>query len=149
WEVVQRLGNVLGVPSPSRIRGPILVLRVGAARALIQLDDLVGQEEVVVKGLGALLTGHPVFAGGTARGTGAMAVILDVPAIVEAQDRATHRHRQVHELEDKAPRERDGKTSDVPPSGARAQTPSARPSPAADGSVRPPRIMFVDDSLSV
>lgn len=50
---------------------------------MLQVDAVIGQEEIVVKSLGDLLTGHPVLRGVTIRGTGA-SLILDIPGVVEA-----------------------------------------------------------------
>ncbi len=64
--------------------GPILVLRVGEQRMGLQIDAIIGQEEIVVKGLGEILADHPLFSGMTLRGTGGLALILDVPSLIEA-----------------------------------------------------------------
>jgi len=65
---IRPLGDfVTGPTSPD---GPILLLQVGEQRMVVQVDELVTQEEIVVKSLGSLLRGHPMFAGVTIRGTG-------------------------------------------------------------------------------
>ncbi|HVH42155.1 MAG TPA: Hpt domain-containing protein, partial [Labilithrix sp.] len=68
--------------------GAVLVIRSGAERLMLQVDAIVGQEEIVVKSLGAVLTGHPLFAGVTIRGTGEMVLILDIPGLMEARQSA-------------------------------------------------------------
>jgi chemosensory pili system protein ChpA (sensor histidine kinase/response regulator) len=144
WVPVERLGTLLGLPTSTT--GPVLVLRVGATRALIRVEELVAHEEIVVKSLGALLTGHPFFAGVTARGTGAMALILDVPAIVEAEHAARAASPRAEPRGPTAP-------DSAPPSGPRAVSEPTEsvtpPVETSEGATRRPRVMFVDDSLSV
>ncbi|HEY0988859.1 MAG TPA: chemotaxis protein CheW, partial [Kofleriaceae bacterium] len=78
---VRPLGDfVAGPTSPD---GPILLLHVGDQRVVVQVDEVLTQEEVVVKSLGPLLRGHPAFAGVTIRGTGETVLILDVPSITD------------------------------------------------------------------
>ena len=45
----------------------------------------VADAEAMVKSLGAILSGHPHFAGVTIRGTGQMVLILDVPSLLESR----------------------------------------------------------------
>jgi chemosensory pili system protein ChpA (sensor histidine kinase/response regulator) len=123
---LRALGEFLGYPS-ARDDGPVVVLRVGDQRLVVQVDAVAGQEEVVVKRLGALLTGHPTFAGVTIRGTGEIVLILDVPSIVEAA----------------------GAGREAQPARA---TPALVPE-TVEPEKAPPvgklRVLFVDDSVSV
>lgn len=84
--VVRRLGSLLGAAAeaPNNHQGPIILLRLGDQRLALQVDALVTQEEVVVKNLGELLTGHPLFAGMTVRGNGELVLILDIPGVISA-----------------------------------------------------------------
>jgi chemosensory pili system protein ChpA (sensor histidine kinase/response regulator) len=63
-------------------RGPVIALRIGDRRVFVQVDAVVGQEEIVVKSLGELLSGHESFAGVTIRGSGELVLIVDVRALV-------------------------------------------------------------------
>ncbi len=47
------------------------------------VDQLVGQEEVVIKALGAKLQGLDGHAGATITGNGQIALILDVPGLMK------------------------------------------------------------------
>lgn len=116
--------------------GPVLVLRVGDARMALQVDQIVAYEEIVVKGLGTLLTGHPSFAGVTIRGTGQLVLIIDVPSLVEAKGSALIKRPALV---------RGGeKRTLVEPVIDEAKKPAAPSS-----SSRPVRVLFVDDSVSV
>ena len=64
--------------------GAYVVVRIGDEALALEVDAVLGQEEIVVKPLGALLEGHPLFAGVTFRGTGDLALILDIPGLVES-----------------------------------------------------------------
>jgi chemosensory pili system protein ChpA (sensor histidine kinase/response regulator) len=86
---VRRLDEYFGGSSASAKRGgPALVLRVGDERMVLQLDAVLGQEEIVVKRAGELLEGHPLFAGVTLRGTGDLVMIVDVPGLLSEFARA-------------------------------------------------------------
>jgi chemosensory pili system protein ChpA (sensor histidine kinase/response regulator) len=80
---VRSLSEVFGAESSAPASGPVLILRVGEQRLAVQVDGVVAQEEIVVKGLGELLSGHPVLAGVTIRGNGELVLILDVPGVLE------------------------------------------------------------------
>lgn len=79
---IRRLDEYFGEGSETARGGPALVLRVGDERLVLQLDAVLGQEEIVVKRAGELLEGHPLFAGVTLRGTGELVMILDVPGLL-------------------------------------------------------------------
>ena len=59
------------------------VLSVGTQRIGFVVDQLVGQEEVVIKPLGKMLQGTPGMAGATITGDGRIALILDVPSMLK------------------------------------------------------------------
>jgi chemosensory pili system protein ChpA (sensor histidine kinase/response regulator) len=59
----------------------LLVCMLGDRDVAIELDAVVGHEEVVVKQLGVLLEGHPLFLGCAARGDGEVALVLDVRGV--------------------------------------------------------------------
>ncbi|MEY8263757.1 MAG: chemotaxis protein CheA, partial [Bermanella sp.] len=62
--------------------GHVVVVSVGTQRVGFVVDQLVGQEEVVIKPLGKMLQGTPGMAGATITGDGRIALILDVPRIL-------------------------------------------------------------------
>ncbi len=62
--------------------GHVVVVNVGGIHVGLVVDYLVGQEEVVIKPLGALLQGMEGMAGATITGDGKIALILDVPGLM-------------------------------------------------------------------
>jgi two-component system chemotaxis sensor kinase CheA len=62
----------------------VVVVHVGNQRVGFVVEQLVGQEEVVIKPLGAFLQGLAGFAGATITGDGRIALILDVPSLMKA-----------------------------------------------------------------
>ena len=65
----------------------VVVVHVGSQRVGFVVEQLVGQEEVVIKPLGAFLQGLAGFAGATITGDGRIALILDVPSLMKAYAR--------------------------------------------------------------
>ncbi|MCP4041189.1 MAG: chemotaxis protein CheA [Gammaproteobacteria bacterium] len=64
--------------------GHVVVVHVGTQQIGFVVDQLLGQEEVVIKPLGALLQGIKGLAGATITGDGRIALILDVPSLIKA-----------------------------------------------------------------
>jgi len=62
--------------------GHVVVVHVGNQKVGFVVDELIGQEEVVIKPLGALLHGTRGLAGATITGDGGIAIILDVPGLL-------------------------------------------------------------------
>ncbi|UVE16354.1 chemotaxis protein CheA [Pseudomonas sp. LS44] len=63
--------------------GHVVILSVGTQRIGFVVDQLVGQEEVVIKPLGKMLQGTPGMSGATITGDGRIALILDVPSLLK------------------------------------------------------------------
>ena len=63
--------------------GHVVVVSVGTQKVCFLVDELIGQEEVVIKPLGALLHGLSGLAGATITGDGGIAIILDVPGLMK------------------------------------------------------------------
>lgn len=61
----------------------VVVVAVGTKRVGFVVDQLVGQEEVVIKPLGKMLQGTAGMAGATITGDGTIALILDVPSLLQ------------------------------------------------------------------
>ena len=68
--------------SESTQQGHVVVVNVGGVQVGLVVDFLVGQEEVVIKPLGALLKGLDGMAGATITGDGKIALILDIPGLM-------------------------------------------------------------------
>ena len=60
----------------------VVVLQVGSSMVGFVTDDVLGQEEVVIKPLGAMLHDVPGFAGATITGDGHIALIFDVNGLM-------------------------------------------------------------------
>jgi two-component system, chemotaxis family, sensor kinase CheA len=65
-----------------RIKGHVVIVNVGNIQVGLVVDHLIGQEEVVIKPLGALLQGLDGMAGATITGDGKIALIIDVPGLM-------------------------------------------------------------------
>ncbi|WP_119395011.1 chemotaxis protein CheA [Salinibius halmophilus] len=61
----------------------VVVVSVGTSRVGFVVDQLVGQEEVVIKPLGKMLQGTEGMAGATITGDGRIALIIDVPSMIK------------------------------------------------------------------
>lgn len=62
----------------------IVVIKFGTSQIACVVDQLMTQEEVVIKPLGALLQGIAGLAGATITGDGRIALILDMPGLMAA-----------------------------------------------------------------
>ncbi len=62
--------------------GHVVVVNAGGRQIGFVVDQLIGQEEVVIKPLGAKLQGLEGLAGATITGDGKIALILDVPGLM-------------------------------------------------------------------
>ena len=61
----------------------VVVVHVGERKVGIVVDDLVGQQEIVIKTLGKLLSSLKMFSGATVLGDGRVALILDVGTLMQ------------------------------------------------------------------
>lgn len=61
----------------------VVVVNAGGRQVGFVVDQLIGQEEVVIKALGAKLQGMEGLAGATITGDGKIALILDVPGLMK------------------------------------------------------------------
>lgn len=66
-----------------QVEGHVVILTVGNQRIGCVVDQLVGQEEVVIKPLGRMLHGTPGMSGATITGDGRIALILDIPGLLK------------------------------------------------------------------
>ncbi|WP_437884273.1 chemotaxis protein CheA [Pseudomonas sp. LRF_L74] len=74
---------VRGAAYEEQLEGHVVILTVGSQRIGFVVDQLVGQEEVVIKPLGKMLQGTPGMSGATITGDGRIALILDVPSMLK------------------------------------------------------------------
>lgn len=68
-------------------RGHVVVVSVGSQQVGLLVDELIGQEEVVIKPLGIMLQGTKGLSGATITGNGRIALILDLPDLIDAYGR--------------------------------------------------------------
>lgn len=64
-------------------RGHVVVVQIGTQQMGFVVDALIGQEEVVIKPLDALLQGTPGMAGATITSDGGIALIIDIPGLLK------------------------------------------------------------------
>ena len=74
---------VRGAEREEQREGHVVILSVGNQSIGFVVDQLVGQEEVVIKPLGKMLQGTPGMSGATITGDGRIALILDVPSMLK------------------------------------------------------------------
>jgi two-component system chemotaxis sensor kinase CheA len=80
---VSGLPETLGVPAGDSATGPIVVLADTSRRHAFQVDRLLGQRDVVVKGLSRLLPHLPAVAGASVEPDGSVLLVLDPPGLIE------------------------------------------------------------------
>lgn len=68
-------------------KGYVVVVSYGSQHVGCVVDQLIGQEEVVIKPLGTMLQGTKGLAGATITGNGRIALILDMPGLMESYAR--------------------------------------------------------------
>jgi chemosensory pili system protein ChpA (sensor histidine kinase/response regulator) len=88
------LGDADHVPE-SRLYNPVLLLRSGEQRMALHVDELLGNQEAVVKNIGPQLARLPGIAGATVLGSGRVVLILNpvvlkqrIPVTVVSAERA-------------------------------------------------------------
>jgi len=80
------LGEPGAAPEPARRYHPLLLLRAGAESVALQVDEMIGNQEVVVKNLGPQLEHVPGVAGVTVMGSGEIVLILN-PVVLAGRPR--------------------------------------------------------------
>ena len=71
------------VPPPANAKEIMVLVEAEGIKAALQVDALVGQQQVVVKSMETNYRKVPGISGATILGDGTVAVILDVPALVK------------------------------------------------------------------
>lgn len=116
------LGDAKHNPGSAR-HNPVLLLRAGQNLAAVHVDDMLGNQEVVVKNIGPQLAGVAGIAGATVLGTGEIVLMINPVQLAQRTG--------VPVFDPTAP-------DHVAP---------GRPAPAKAGG--PPLVLIVDDSLTV
>jgi len=86
------LGDLLGNGQKPKLVGhslplPVILLKSGEQHLAVQVDNLAGAREIVVKGLGHPFGSVPGIAGATILGDGSVVVILDLPTLIRKRQR--------------------------------------------------------------
>jgi two-component system chemotaxis sensor kinase CheA len=76
-----RLRDLFGCGGKAAEREKIIVVEYQGGRAGLAADELLGEQQAVIKPLGRLFQGIPGVSGSTILGNGRVALILDVPAL--------------------------------------------------------------------
>jgi chemosensory pili system protein ChpA (sensor histidine kinase/response regulator) len=118
-----RLDRVLGLrASPPPMRMPVVVLRGGGNPFGVIVDELLGKEEIVIKNLSVLLEGVGPYSGATISGEGRVILLLD-PTLLRVAAAKT-----------------------LPAMSAVSSREEER---GTDNTEERPRILLVDDSVSI
>jgi two-component system chemotaxis sensor kinase CheA len=80
---VVKLSDWFGCQSQNHQQTVVVHVEVGDRQACLVVDEVVGKQQVVVKGLGEHLQGMPGVAGGAILGDGQVGFILDLNALVQ------------------------------------------------------------------
>jgi chemosensory pili system protein ChpA (sensor histidine kinase/response regulator) len=120
-----KLNELLGVSKfPKKeetFRHPTLILGMSEKRIALMVEDIVGREEIVVKSLGDYLKGIKLFSGATISGEGNVRLIINIASIFGDEGMVA----------------------------SRAFIGTSQEAPAPEISKRKPRILVVDDSISI
>ncbi len=108
----------------------VVIIRSAAQRVALHVDEVLGNQEVVVKNLGPQLARMPALAGVTLLPSGAVALIYNPVALAALYGDEVRRRR-------------------VEAPGAASAQPAAVNAVAAPAEARVPLVMVVDDSLTV
>jgi two-component system chemotaxis sensor kinase CheA len=79
-----RLRQTFGLSGQRNSRESLVVVTHAGRRAALAVDTLVGESQVVIKPFSRLLRDMPGLAGSTILGSGRVALILDVPALLNS-----------------------------------------------------------------
>jgi two-component system chemotaxis sensor kinase CheA len=80
---IVELSEWFGCKSQNQKQAVVVHVEVGDREACLVVDEVVGKQQVVVKGLGEHLQGMPGLAGGAILGDGQVGFILDLNALVQ------------------------------------------------------------------
>ena len=77
-----RMRELMGLPPTEQKSQQVVVIEIGERRAGLIVDELVGQQEIVVKQFDGVRGGLALFSGATILGDGAPALIVDVSSLL-------------------------------------------------------------------
>jgi len=102
-------------------RHPALILGMADKRIALMVEEITGREEIVVKSLGEYLKGVKLFSGATISGEGNVRLIINISALFGEEGAVA----------------------------SRAFVGGARETAAPEAAKRKPRVLVVDDSISI
>lgn len=86
---VLNVSDVLGMPASAVARKSAVIVRTSNGSAGLQVDRLLGEQQTVIKPLGPLFSNLDFVAGSSVLGSGEIALILDVPALLDEMSAPT------------------------------------------------------------
>jgi len=92
---VSDLADILDIQSTRTTPGTFVIINSATGRHAFLVDGLVGQRDVVVKGLSSLVPRLEVIAGASVEPDGSILLVLDPPGLVE---RSRHGGRTLHDM---------------------------------------------------
>lgn len=78
-----RLRDIFSLEAKENVRESVIVLQFGQQRAGVVVDQLVGEFQAVIKPLGQIFVKNKILSGSTILGNGNVALILDVPNLIQ------------------------------------------------------------------
>lgn len=78
---IVRLNSLVGIEDKNMDELTVVIVRKGDKQAGLIVDDLIGQQEIVIKPLGKFLSNIKYLAGATILGNGKISLILDVNSL--------------------------------------------------------------------
>jgi chemosensory pili system protein ChpA (sensor histidine kinase/response regulator) len=137
------LDRVLRLPSqPRGAHAHVLVLRAPGGALAVEVDEILRKDEMVIKPLGGFLDGVGPFAGATIGSDGRVMLLLDAVKLSESKAAATAARVAPEPLPPGA---------GSPLAGSTRSTVAAAkvPGSSVPERITPPRVLLVDDSISV
>jgi two-component system chemotaxis sensor kinase CheA len=87
-----RIRRAFGLGGEAGARENIVVVQYGGQKIGLVVDSLQGEFQTVIKPLGKLFSGLKGFGGFTILGSGEVALILDVPALLQSMIEGKREH---------------------------------------------------------
>lgn len=81
---IRHLSRLVDESSDDEMSGVMVLMSTGSTRFCLQVDEIVGQQQVVIKNLGSNLPKMQGVAGGAIMGDGRVALILDVEGLAKS-----------------------------------------------------------------
>jgi len=84
-----RLNDIFGLPRKGIMEKkffPVIVVQSVEKKIAIMVDELIGRQEIISKGIGDPLKNIKNIAGATILGSGRVVLILDIPSIIESAE---------------------------------------------------------------